>query len=62
MLNILGYIERTIEELTGKTAEEIRRDYITNSPLDKHYQKLHMQDAEKGIVRLIDGTTVKVSF
>ncbi len=62
MPDMLKYLERIVEECTGKKADEIRKEYFCNSPLYRHYLELHKKDAEKGLVRLADGTTVDISF
>ena len=56
----LEYFEKVIEKWTEKSIEEIRAQYLTDSPIHKFYKTLHDKDAKKGLVRLIDGTVIKV--
>jgi hypothetical protein len=62
MSKTLEYLEETIKYQTEKTADELRRQDITNFPLHKYFAKQHKKDTEKGIVRLIDGRIIQVFF
>lgn len=62
MSKTLEYLERTIEKLREKTADEIRQEDLSNYPLHQYYLKLHKEDVKKGLVRLVDGRIKNILF
>ena len=62
MPTTLEYFEKTIERWTQKLIDELRQQPWTEIPIYKSYIKQHNKDTKKGLVRLIDGTILKLPF